>query len=1307
MRSVPPQTRSRKSLSPILERSGAPLWLIAAGTGTTAGVMVYLGLLAALDGAYGAVAAFGGVAAVVLGVAALLHWAHGDHPTWGDALVAGGPAAWTLVLAGGLGLVPLAAAKALAWAAHRAIPALAAAAAAVVFIAHTAGPVVAVAAGTLRVVPGDAAPVTTTGRTIDARGPPDYLAALESAGYDVQGHGAEIEAAPPGGSSHHLKINTIKGVGFDAATGRGFRLAALLRGAGVDLAPPSPESIAAAEARRKAAAAESERGAARWTTGHVAGCIYARGAIAYATTTVVAYLQSRGIPAPQAHAALAALPEGYRLHSIWGGGVYVSLFVARPDGRRSAAVLSLDGNGRKRPRPEWKGKARHTFGPRLPGAVIPIRPLPDIEPLGLPGHNGPILTVGEGWETTLAGLTLAGGPGAATVDCGHIRSLLDDTPLLGRALETGTAIRVLADREPSGAGAAAAEHLRAVGARVGVPVVVCTPPLGLGADLDIKADWLDVLAALGPAGARAALIRAQEAAAQEAAAEAQDDGTVRRMPGLSLGGPVPPRPWAPAPPPDDVRPAIDAALTSSTPTLLRVPPGTGKTAAIAAAMADLPDPTVYVCRTTVERDIVAALMRGVPVPARTPINCERFHELIEPLAEQRRSEAAHACATCVFGAAAMVGVAERHDAGLTVPTRPDAEVWGETREIEGEDGHLAQVHMCSYIWNIMASRDAEHTAATEAKVAGDPTAAQRRECGGGGYGRLTPRRRAWDDVSALTAQETATIPDGYTWLRVGGEQITRDRRAADQPLAGAELASAATRAEAAASRKARAARADATERLLPILRQGMEVVVQTAQDRESHVRLQGHPWDALAAAALNPDMTLMDATAAEAVVRHDDGEWDIPLRALQSLSRAIRHGTAWATRGVMIWRTWTPLAEALLAGEPVTILDATPGGVRDLVAAVGGTVGAMDPLGPNVRVIQHWAGVHGKTACDPASPSYARERARFLAALGDLAGDGSGPGSGPLAVISHMAFVQAIFGSLREWDEQTVKEEGYHFLPSDPDNPRPGREVYVGWWGRHGRSHNAWLSCTEMAQWGVVTRSPREAMRDYMGDMSTLAAASGADPATLPEPSIARVPRTYGVPGCPGAEIVWDGYADEGLDRADQEWTAAETVQAIGRLRACRRSSEHLTVHIWAARPLAAAHGLRIDEIDTTAPWRQAAEYHADRADRARTVAAVGAAAIADAGLRVTEAALAAWCRDRGIPGLRHGTLGRILRDLPPLPPAAEVVAAVAALYPRRQAQAGEAVQPWAVRIIEALLVTGLATRAAAADPGAGPPQTG
>ncbi len=508
-----------------------------------------------------------------------------------------------------------------------------------------------------------------------------------------------------------------------------------------------------------------------------------------------------------------------------------------------------------------------------------------------------------------------------------------------------------------------------------------------------------------------------------------DDGDLRHMLGLTLRAPMTPRPWAPAPPPADIRPGIDAALAATTPTLLAVQPGTGKTAAVAAAMALHPHPTVYVCGTLVERDTVAAMIRGVPVPARNPSNCQRFAELIEPLAEQRRSLAAHACQTCPFGKAAMVGVNEIHDMGKPVPMRTDGEVWAQTREVEGTDGRPAQTHMCSYIWNIMASRDAMHTTATAAKVAGDPATAKRRSNGEHGWGRATPRVRAWDDVSALTAQETATIPDGYNWMSVGKEQAARDRRAADQPLSAADLATAETQAAAEDARKARAARADATERLLPLLLRGIEAVTQTAQDRDSHVRLEGAVWEALAAAALDPDMVLIDATAAEAVVRHDDGEWDIPLRALQALAHAVQHGTAWASRGVVVWRTWTPLAEALLDREPVTILDATPGGVRDLVEAVGGTVGAVEPLGPNVRVVQHWAGGHGKTACDPKSPSFSRERDHFLAVLREQAADGgertpapnpSGTARAasifeatraPLAVISHMRFVQAIFGN--------------------------------------------------------------------------------------------------------------------------------------------------------------------------------------------------------------------------------------------------------------------------------------------------------
>ena len=129
----------------------------------------------------------------------------------------------------------------------------------------------------------------------------------------------------------------------------------------------------------------------------------------------------------------------------------------------------------------------------------------------------------------------------------------------------------------------------------------------------------------------------------------------------------------------------------------------------------------------------------------------------------------------------------------------------------------------------------------------------------------------------------------------------------------------------------------------------------------------------------------------------------------------------------------------------------------------------------------------------------------------------------------------------------------------------------------------------------------------------------------------------------------------------------------------------------------------------------------------AKTVAAaVPTALCADAGLQATEKALEAWCRARGIPGLRHGDLARILAGLPPAPPAAEVMAQVAVVYARRcstpeddkfrralelfagpPAPAPETATTWIARVAAMRIVQAILDRAAAEDnlPAAGTPQ--
>jgi hypothetical protein len=1062
---------------------------------------------------------------------------------------------------------------------------------------------------------------------------------------------------------------------LDHITGRGSRhgTAALARRIGMRGSVVAEASPAAA-ARQDAEDARKRKRAVAWLT--PPPLITAE--LSEARRRYVAYWVHRGLPLetaeamwrgaapttwpwkPGDHADPVALRR--RRNDVPQGAIYYAYSLRRPDGEPAAAVLALDAEGRKAQVAEWDGGSRRYYGGMPPGTHFLGPELrADVEPLpGVP--QGTRVVVGEGIESTIALAAGIGGLPVACLDAGHMASLLKCAKVQESLVTAGAHLVVAVDLEPSGAGVRAASALLRLAEEHGIPAVALLPPQRYHLE-DPRhpggpcSDWADVLLAeaasgAGLAGVTAAALEAAEdplaipateAESPQAAAaqEPDEDDELTELPSFA-----PPAAWREptqgepdeaarrveavrADLPDyiaaSVRPGADGAAPRRT--LVRPQMGTGKSRAAALAASKVPN-TALVAATRKQRDTLAAVAGAEVYPARTddPDDlgyCARM-EIVEPLAEQRRSIAAHACADCPIGLATMAVIKAEG-----IP--------------EGTPRELSAKGLCPWVVSTERAREAAPAAATAAKLAGAPTDVRRIRIR---RGELEDRPIVLDDCATVADLEDAAIADVLVWIGVV------ERRPPDWH-----------RAQAMGCRE-RAGRASDEEerRHLHALAAGHDRIADAMEEHDAPARLRAlartmeeggdgwvrvdtaaGDWPALRAMALDPRLRWQDATDAESVWRHADGEMEIPLRALQSLGGGIAREVVWVRRGMIKWGV-PGVATVLLRGDehspepleqtpcpaPVTILDATPSlHLETLLRQVGGEVAAAEAMSGNVEIVQRWAGLHGHRACDDGTSSQTREMERLLAVLRQAAAEAR-PGD-MIASITHRSLV---FALLRR-HEKDFKAAG---LAVD-DEPGPGGfrlpatlvgradvTVRLGWWGYSERAHNEWETASRLILFGVPQLSPSGQEQIYCAERAALGL-----PATW---DARRKMRQYKIPGQPDGHIRAQGWADDGIDAWARDWTTSRTVQAIGRLRAVARPHDHLRVDVWTTVPLAEAHGMRVDRIETDAPWRTAAQYNAARTDDADHRCRTAIVGLRAEGRTTTRAAVEAWLRTRGLTGV-------------------------------------------------------------------------
>ncbi len=1169
--------------------------------------MAYLALAA--GGHWSAVAAYGGVAAVVLAVAALLRGVHRGVPTWGDALVAGGPAVWVLMLVGGLGLLPAAAGKVLAWAAHRAVPALAAAAAAVVVVAHTAGPAVALVAGGVSVVPGDTAPARRPRRPQIPRAPPartPIAARRVNRGIPCPACGGTDECYFTSDLEHVVCTRVVSDRPVRDAI-HGTAWVHPVRPGLPPLAPVGPIAHAAATSATAAAwlrsdvasAAQREAGRAALDT-YLRGRGFADGAETLARAGVTMTLR--------ASAPFRSQPTTDPVY-YYSYPIYRVDAIADP----AAAVLALTAGGTKASISAWGGDARRTYGPRPAGAVLDLHAIRD-DVVALPGlpDDGRRFVVGEGLETTLAGMAGMGGGGIACVDAGHMRTLLAHPTWRGLLRDAGAHLVILVDSgdtiqagHRAGAGDEAAATLLAAARDAGIPALALRPPAryahatGHGP----AADWADVLRAAGAEGAQAAAVEAATAASAE----------VLSFPRLAAA-PAAPRAIDPAgiaATLADARAALPDAMSEALGAegprrfIAAAATGTGKSTALAHAAAAR---AAMITATRAERDRLARLAGAARYPARSPDpddpgHCPHpdYRSEVQPLADQARGVALLACATCPLGVLTMERIRSLREAGEAVPPAPNSSLIAE--------------HMCPYTWNTERAREAATAAATAAKLAGDPEGVARRRVA---YGARKDRPVALDDCPDVVAESSVNMDHLRQWIATAPRQAAADDTAADRLEAQTVPRDPRDAAERRQTIRHLRARADLLRAAQPHLEAVLQAMVHLAADL-GQTRIDPAIWTPLAALLEDADIGWMDATGAEAIFRETDGTRTIPLRAVADLVRAGTRGTVWHLKG---WLRYTLPAPGLDLARthtaPIVWSTATP--PSQLRRATQATlIGAGDSVPGNIWVVMHPESTHGKATCSSPDRQPA-EITKLRAAIERAAAQH--PQARSIAVLTHMALAQVVGP---RWADDPA-DDGTSQCGYTCTGIVPGVRIQIGWYGRHHQAQDAWGDIDAQVVWGVPQTSPQTTERLFVGGEDAVAQAGHpADPTW----DGTRTQRTYDVPGRPGSTWSQDGYARDDIDAFRREWTTAQVVQGIGRLRAASRPQQVIPVHVYATFPFSSDYGMRIDEIAAPA-WRSAGKYRQAEHDAAVARVDRAAEALEREGRKVTQRAVACWLRERG-----------------------------------------------------------------------------
>jgi len=793
----------------------------------------------------------------------------------------------------------------------------------------------------------------------------------------------------------------------------------------------------------------------------------------------------------------------------------------------------------------------------------------------------------------------------------------------------------------SGTGERAARMaaLRLHKARLGIEVLISMAPREIDGQTiggAKGADWLDVVAAVGPEHAGELL----ESCAAKYVYDPADEELVV-SPKQARGG----QQRSPFPLPPNVRqvakanvdrPSMNEAQAAKTITangmhsaiveepgsVLRVDDtGTGKSHALREVVQDPETPALAIFAPT--NDLADAQIMGVEKftgrdhgrsgDETSPGYCRKFGAAFEDLQAGRRSLAHYECQNCMFGLSArLTQLAEGDENRDEVQERlieavAKSEklplVTAEDRRIAAEKA--AAVPACDYIINRARTREIRHVVSTHASFARDASSHFAKF-------KRAPREmveRVWafDESPALHDEIVAPLDRLNEWRAAAEKAAERDA----PPGAGFSI--------------------DAWQELMREVSEDLKALCGVLAERGTteNYRLTGDDFDVERLATNIERMPpKIDGLFVEAVRFDRNGcRIQVPLRALRDLQRAIERGTAWAHSGVLIFTVPSRAADAILEGEHrVVISDATASRtLRQLVDNVHENL--VDT--PNQQVHYHVGRLHGKgSIVAPNSTEEADLIAEMEKAVRQY-------GQGKVMVLTSKALASPVRKRIEQGEV-----EGW----------RPDDAELVGWFGRHNRGDDSFYQrgVTALIHWGLVLPSPSVMERMYESDRRLLQD-KGVE---LPAWDGRRVDRWFDLPirgvNGEGYQLRRKASPNEAQVAWERDWVTAQLKQGIGRLRAAQRPSEQLNVHIHSNYPIC-GHGVWIDTIEQPAAktdgTSSAAERTAEIEESAR--ARVEEAAAATGGvMKTSKQRIQDYLKANKLQCVNNRRLCEILREL-------------------------------------------------------------
>ena len=861
------------------------------------------------------------------------------------------------------------------------------------------------------------------------------------------------------------------------------------------------------------------------------------------------------------------LPEATRISAVSQGyDLIVPLFSFPVVNAKAPAtavhITYLTKKGEKRPQDWLDGNHRATKG-RLKdqkGFHVYNSISGAMERLNVDGIDW--IGIGEGLETVISGRVLSGWSSVFAQSTSGLTAFLENTAIVERFQADQIGLAIYVDRDISGAGQKASASLARKAKEAGIPVLFLVPPSIIKGGKK-GADWNDAVIELNEDGAKAALMLAISRSEEELSKTEDgkivpidnvrdvrdseeelsktEDGKTKTV-SVEIARihriPVDEAFFATR---KNIKDYLDNKQTA--PVLLQIDMGVGKSHILSDLSRDhlyVGDPLAIITPTKTLAQEAAQKSGGLFREGRSDDAtragfCFIYPE-VEPFSDKMRSIVAHKCSSCDHGLSAMA--VSRNE--------------------------IPEVDPCAYILHTIESRQSQVLSTTASMLEGDPNILTMRASD-------IKKKPILDDTAELSDFRSIHGGHAASWIRAAHHAINFY----EEKIKSVDS----TKKE----KEDLKERKEETEKLIPHLEAiarliadnpGKEQVricnpalIENNEEEEEEVITDSSPWSEFSEIIKSPRLKWLDGTSAEAIYRDQEGNLEIPLRTLKALGEAFARGTVWAQKGMLHFSCTTRAFDAIKAGA--LVLDATPSlAVRSVVEAFGGTSTEIRAKQDSLKVRLIVSGNHGKTACSTKSSdnpdkqsSFDREKTHFLNTIKSLQEEF---GTDDLAVLSHLSFIDSLKDDL-------IVDSGH--------------------WGMHERGHNAWEKKKALLIWGVQQLSPSVAERQYMSDRQIVIEAGGEawpvwDGTRCEE-------KWYQIPG-QKRKIFAEGYKNDFIDFWHREWVTKKVVQAIGRLRAVRRSNEDLQVIIHASFPFTESFGLEFSSVEKP-DWRTMSEYQDGR----------------------------------------------------------------------------------------------------------------